>query len=317
MGVSLQRTILVARCPSSLVSGESAACPEGQYDVCVCVWLAAERAEMTDAAAAVEWDDCTDEKSCRAKCESDAACWGFIYHPDNGWTTRGGEDQLGVRSFMSSPNIAAPAPPEEEGESSIPRVCPAGSGGFTECAPCTGNMYNDGTQLLCQPCASNQMAAADDGSSLLVKCVPRPPEKCEAGQGFPRGCSTDCKCEKCPINTFSTGVDTTCQACATGWEAKVEGSSSCVQQPPPPCNPGYGNWPQCDDTCVGRNKYNDGSFKQCQSCGAGERPNRDGTGCVAVIKGRWLVRLASVNCLDAAIAESVWIDRTAFSESAG
>jgi uncharacterized membrane protein YgcG len=82
--------------------------------------------EETDLAKAVEWGECEAETACRLKCETTAACWGFVFVPGKGWATRGGEDQIGVRSFVVSPDFAKV----------LPNAC--GSGGSSSGGSSTG-----------------------------------------------------------------------------------------------------------------------------------------------------------------------------------
>lgn len=60
-----------------------------------------------EEANVVEWNQCTDEIACRLLCDTNAACWGFIFVPGSGFALRGGEDQIGTRTFMVSPDFAA------------------------------------------------------------------------------------------------------------------------------------------------------------------------------------------------------------------
>lgn len=98
--------------------------PAGVYARCLMdeAWVAAATAglvgtstnpalvEETDMAKAVEWNECATETACRIKCEANAACWGFVHVPGKGWATRGGEDQLGTRSFVVSPDFSKALP---------------------------------------------------------------------------------------------------------------------------------------------------------------------------------------------------------------
>lgn len=107
--------------------------------------------EVTDMAQTVEWGECENEMTCRLKCETTAACWGFINVPGKGWATRGGEDQIGTRSFVVSPDFSQPAPDIGEGGSVTPATCPAGHGGLFDCtALCAENTWNDGTMFYCE-----------------------------------------------------------------------------------------------------------------------------------------------------------------------
>lgn len=246
----------------------------------------AERVEIQNATEAVEWGDCTNEADCRAKCESDAPCWGFIYVPGFGWTTRGGEDQLGVRSFISSPDNSVPVVEEEE--SSAPaQNCLPGYGGAPACDKlCEVNTYNDGKWRDCQPCGEGQVSAPDKGAT---GCVPKPRIECEPGTGYPGNCqSANCECKPCPPNHSNPGGSLYCQKCASGFEAKESGAVVCTEIPPTECPVNRGKLPACDETCTARNMYNSGKFADCQSCPPGKRPNRDGTDCVDQITGEML-----------------------------
>eukprot|EP00775_Hariotina_reticulata_P004824 gene4824-5072_t len=80
--------------------------------------------EETNRTTLVEWGECADETSCRIKCEGLATCWGFIYVPSKGWAIRNGEDQIGFRSFMISPDFcSAPADTPEDGPASKGITC--------------------------------------------------------------------------------------------------------------------------------------------------------------------------------------------------
>eukprot|EP00775_Hariotina_reticulata_P001857 gene1857-2193_t len=66
----------------------------------------------------VEWNTpagskwpCYSEASCQRTCDALATCWGYIYVQSKGFAIRGGEDQLDVRSFFSSPNLCSQGPP--------------------------------------------------------------------------------------------------------------------------------------------------------------------------------------------------------------
>lgn len=62
---------------------------------------------VEEAKQTVEWDaaGCTDETSCGKSCDANAACWGYIYVQGKGFALRGGEDQIGTRSFFVSPEV--------------------------------------------------------------------------------------------------------------------------------------------------------------------------------------------------------------------
>lgn len=128
--------------------------------------------ETPDLASTVEWGECTDQLTCRLKCENNAACWGFIYVPDKGWATRGGEDQIGTRSFFVSPDfsqagVSLPCsnsssggtnnttPTGAAGLGTSALVCPAGYGKFFDCSmKCPENTWNDGSKFFCEACAA-------------------------------------------------------------------------------------------------------------------------------------------------------------------
>ena len=59
----------------------------------------------------VRWDErgCTTEASCKTVCDAMATCWGFIHVPAKGFAIRGGEMQVGVRTFVASPEPVAAA----------------------------------------------------------------------------------------------------------------------------------------------------------------------------------------------------------------
>jgi len=56
----------------------------------------------------VRWNEarCNSEKSCEATCDSLATCWGYVFVPGKGYAIRGGEMQLGFRTFFASPDAS-------------------------------------------------------------------------------------------------------------------------------------------------------------------------------------------------------------------
>eukprot|EP00775_Hariotina_reticulata_P005178 gene5178-5416_t len=54
----------------------------------------------------VRWNEgkCNSEATCEATCNGLATCWGYVYVPGKGYAIRGGEMQLGFRTFFAVPD---------------------------------------------------------------------------------------------------------------------------------------------------------------------------------------------------------------------
>ncbi|KAF8063058.1 Heat shock 22 kDa protein [Scenedesmus sp. PABB004] len=278
--------------PSELVSSASTTGtklwaktqPAGVYTRCVmdAQWVAKTEAglvgtstnpalvEETNMAKGVEWGECDSELACRLKCETNAACWGFVFVPGKGWATRGGEDQIGTRSFVVSPDLGQVA----QGAALPDLVCPPGFGYMFQCDnPCIPGTYNDGNYMQCMQCPAGMRSTAD-----RTGCEPIPRTTCPAGTG---DLATNCD-HNCTAGTYNDGTFGDCRACPAGQQSAV-GATLCTPIVPTTCRPGRGNAPKCDVCCKSQGKVNDGSFASCQACPPGKKANNNATACIDII----------------------------------
>ncbi|KAF8062093.1 hypothetical protein HT031_004353 [Scenedesmus sp. PABB004] len=230
---------------------------------------------LVEAVDAVSWGECADEAACAAKCATNAACWGWIYVPGKGFALRGGEDQIGVRSWFASPDW---------GRADLSRApdakCPAGTGGLFTCEQrCPAGTYNDGTFRDCEPCPAGTSSAA--GARALAECVAVPRTTCNAGYGGAPACTT-----QCAPGTFNNGMFGSCQACDAD-ETSQAGASFCTPLAASVCDAGYGDAAGAKEPCTLHCRsqsppaFNDGTTDACRACPAGQEPNNKGTACVA------------------------------------
>eukprot|EP00775_Hariotina_reticulata_P005083 gene5083-5324_t len=64
--------------------------------------------DIEKAKTFVRWNEsgCNSEATCEATCDGLATCWGYIYVPTKGYAIRGGEMQLGFRTFFVVPDAS-------------------------------------------------------------------------------------------------------------------------------------------------------------------------------------------------------------------
>jgi hypothetical protein len=62
--------------------------------------------DIEKAKTFVRWNEarCNSEQSCETTCDSLATCWGYVFVPGSGYAIRGGEMQLGFRTFFAVPD---------------------------------------------------------------------------------------------------------------------------------------------------------------------------------------------------------------------
>lgn len=59
--------------------------------------------------AGLVFGECISDAACQVACNGKSTCWGYIYVQGKGFALRGGEDQLGGRTFFSSPDAGLAA----------------------------------------------------------------------------------------------------------------------------------------------------------------------------------------------------------------
>lgn len=228
----------------------------------------------------VEWGECSSELTCRHKCEANAACWGFIYVPGSGFALRGGEDQLGTRTFLVSPDFAAApvATPVIAGAGGVvlpaadAAVCPAGTGGMFICeAECVPGTFNNGQHQCCQKCSDGTTSGPK-----AANCSQPQSNVCPPGMGGAPACDKTCQ-----PGWYSNG-HSYCRRCPVGYTSGAK-ASNCTLLSPTTCPPGRGGLPKCEQSCRSRGMVNSGSGGECTACPADHRPNRNGTACIALI----------------------------------
>ncbi|WIA38112.1 hypothetical protein OEZ86_001474 [Tetradesmus obliquus] len=239
-------------------------------------------AELVEQEHAVSWGECDSETSCEALCSAAAACWGYMHVPGKGWATRGGEDQIGTRSFFVSPDFgAAAAAGKLDAARAAGAVCPPGRGGLFFCQQrCPAGYWQDGQHADCVACPEGKTSAS--GSTAASDCVPAPVTKCPPGYGGAPSCS-----QQCQPGTFQDGSAGSCQQCPDGDIAPQPGAAACSEPSESACDPGFGTAPGaasiCSVNCRALNppRYQDGTGQTCEPCPAGKEPNLMGTACVA------------------------------------
>jgi hypothetical protein len=131
-------------------------------------------AELVEQEGAVSWGECDSEASCEALCSAAAPCWGYMHVPGKGWSTRGGEDQIGTRSFFGSPDFgAAAAAGKLAAARAAGAVCPPGKGGLFFCQQeCPAGTWQDGTHADCVACPDGK--TSPPGATAAADCVAAP-----------------------------------------------------------------------------------------------------------------------------------------------